>query len=190
MRFAHTDHYERMLNAGFCGLVVTSLTEGACGRDTSAQGLSLISIYLLAPLILHQDASARIKRSPERGLAEFITSHPRLSIGLEYRIMNALPHVRSGLSLALARNAIEFNKNSGMVLSVNAVASRRDSRLRELLASDDYDRVKSSLQLGRWTSHMSVAQICSALTVRPVWTHAAQTIPDEEQPIARPMNEQ
>jgi hypothetical protein len=59
-----TDQYDRMLNAGFCGMIVCALVEGSSGKQEIVRpGFPLVLAYLLAPMILHRRTAERISHS-------------------------------------------------------------------------------------------------------------------------------
>jgi hypothetical protein len=170
-------HYDGMLNAGFCAVIITVMTEGATRvrqERPARTGLPWISAYLLVPLALHQNTSCLLRKSRHRGLAEFMNAHPELTIGLDRRIVNMAPHVRSGLSMALLRNSIQVDEALRKLVATSASTGERDLRLREILDDEDYDRMRVSARLGEWAAQISVPQICGALLVHPTWARPSQ----------------
>lgn len=153
--------HNRMLNAGFCGTIVAMLVQGA----GQGRGVSLIATYLLVPMLLHPYTAQRIVRAREDSLSELVRRHPRIILGFERRITIATPNVRAGIILALRRGALTFDRETG---AFYAGASLDNFRFREILSPDDHAHIDAALRMGRWTTQMSVAQICDALLVRPV----------------------
>lgn len=174
-----TDQYDRMLNAGFCGITACALVEGSSGGSggklAPGLGFPLVSVYLLTPMVLHRKTAERIERSSDRGLAEFLTHYPDSTIGLEHRISITVSNIRAGLSLALARGALRFERSSSELIGTGVIKACR-GRLRELLVAEDDRRVTASLKLGKWAAQMSLPQICNALSIRPVWWPSSSSI--------------
>lgn len=171
-------HYDGMLNAGFCAVIITAMAEGAASVQQEGRvslGLPWIAAYLLVPLALYPRSSASIKKSRHRGLAAFMNAHPELAINLERRIAYLTPYVRSGLVVAFLHNSIQLDKSRRNLIAIRESSIDQDPRVRELLSHEDLDCIKASGQLGKWAVQSTVAQICSALLVRPIWTRLLQT---------------
>lgn len=172
MHDASVGHYDGMLNAGFCAVIIAAMTEGAGSTRKNGpgrSGLPWISAYLLVPLALHRRTSASIKTSRHKGLVEFMSAHPELTIDLDRRIANIAPHVRAGLAMARLRNSIQVDDDLRTLVATGGSGDRM-RRLRELLDDEDYDRIGVSARLGEWAVQTSIQQICGALLVRPTLT--------------------
>lgn len=165
--------FERMLNPAFCGVLATALVEGACYRQSvAADGIPLVSIYLLMPMVLHQRTAVLIDKFDGGQLVDFVGRYPNLIIGLDRRITITRNSVRAGVAFALQRGALRFDSSAERLCPTDALKSIR-TRLREVLASDDERRISVCSKLGQWSSNMSLALLCNVLAVRPVW-HISQ----------------
>jgi hypothetical protein len=172
MNETRVDHYDGMLNAGFCAMIITKMAEGAANVRRAAPvraGLPWILTYLLGPLALHRETARLIKRSRHRGFTEFFDAHPELSVDMDRRITNMAHHVRAGLSMALLRDTVRLDEDRRSLIATRPSDGQHDLRLREILVRDDYDCLGVSARLGEWAVQVPVAQICGALSVRPVW---------------------
>lgn len=165
-----TLQFDRMLNPGFCGLLVSGLVEGA------SRGLPLVVTYLLVPMLLHRRTVERLHNASSHGLGEFVHQHPDIIIGIDKRIRMTVPNTRAGITVALRRGAIHFVRQTGILVATGAIRISRP-RLRELLSPEDDRRVSASLKLGKWAGSMSVSLICDALAVRPAWGQNEPTVP-------------
>lgn len=166
---AKLDPFQRMLNPAFCGLIVTTLVEGAAnGQGNGWKGLPLVSIYLLAPMIFHEKTAESVAKQSIKSMADLVNSNPGIVIPLERLVRNWTPQIRSGIQLAIHRQTILFYPSTRGLVATGTIAAIRP-RLNEILTNADKKRIDSALKLGSWAGRMSVVQLCDHLSIRPRW---------------------
>jgi ABC-three component (ABC-3C) system Middle Component 3 len=132
-----------LLNPAFCGEVLCCAVRKY--NDQSDEAFPFSLSFLVLPIVLHQSTRARILPNTREQMHVWLQANQDVRIGFAERARRLVPYTKETLSFLAQVDAIQIDKNAGIILLRGA--KRRTTPQTDDEVSDCY---KKSGIVGRW----------------------------------------
>ncbi len=149
---------KRLFNPAFCSIILWKFLKdyGAYSSETPPRSISLLTSYLVLPIVLHRDIQRMIvSHNNSYGLHRFVRGHPETLIDLPDRVRGFV---------GITNQTIIFGSNHGSILldstgQITSTATYSSARLKRALEGDEMVAFRAAGRLASWFAQVSEPEI-------------------------------
>lgn len=156
---------QRLLNPGFCSLLLWYSARGHAEADRSQAGISFEECFLVLPIILHRETRESLPMQVRTSLPVWIGRNPLAPITIADRARALVPFTKEALRFGGIYGAFKFNQ---AIVHANPDWKRHMATALENTSEEVHACARQAHFVGRWFARTGNAEtVMSLLGVKP-----------------------